>query len=122
MGNHHTNRTKEKILKIISLGTNRACVNIQPPGHKRRNVISSLHCSWPSKKGIKHKHLAPSLHQLLVYSLPSTEGVIARLISQLSFIEPLKMAFHFFGFLGFQAERVILLYFLFQCGKVFPTI
>lgn len=43
MGKHHIDRLKEKTLRTLSIGANRACDNIQPPRHKVRNHISSLH-------------------------------------------------------------------------------
>ena len=85
MENRHINRVKEKILRILSIGANRTGDNIHPPGHKGRNSISSPleeeMCYRPEKGASRTSTLAPSLHQPPAYSLPRTEGGVARLIS-----------------------------------------
>ena len=40
MGNHQINSSKEEILRILSRGAAGTCNNIQPPGLRRRKLIS----------------------------------------------------------------------------------
>lgn len=129
MGNNHINRVKEKILRIFSIGTNRACVNIQPqlPGHKGRNLISSLHwekkiCYLPIWRALRTSTQPPHfISYWFTLSPVQRESQPGQSVSYHS-LNPLKMASYSFGLLGFQAERVFLLYFLSQCEKDFPTL